>query len=637
MNPVLPFGFEYPSPTMDSIYGRALSGVWAIDGSRLLVAPWLQSDESVVIEWQGTKANWAPDDLVPDDITVQDAVAFYVAMCYERDFGCNMERMAMYKQQHDGANADLLWTCREETQVRATRQTPAEGQAAWAAYNAGETQPPDAATAEAPVVVAFIADYGFVTDASASSHPMAVAELVKSWNPAAIVTGGDNNYPSGEAATIDANIGSLYRSFIFPFNGTEALWAGETAATVNKFWPALGNHDWDGDSNTGQPYFDYFDGVLPASPRVGHPGEPRFYEVVLGPMHFFVLNSGYDTAGTVHEPLGIVNGSLQQTWLAERAALSTAPFKIVVVHHPPWTSASNYRPGFPALRWNFAAMGIDLVLSGHGHNYERIANEVWYVVCGASGSDLVTMGVPVPGSEVRIDDTWGAVRLTADCDVMTVEFVDEAGNVMDTLTLPDANVPIPLPAVTVATPTFDPVQGSYLMPLSVTLLCATPGVTMYYTLDDTAPTVASLLFDPLVPIVLTEPTTIRVIAVKEDMENSLEGVAVYGLPTVAAPVFAPTLGTFFPTVSITLTCATVGNSMFWTDDGSEPDQTGTPYTVPIVKSATATIKVKAYATGYNPSPTVPKTYTLVASFTAYWGNSTSPVLDEAALRVMKRN
>src|SRR4051812_43202249 len=38
----------------------------------------------------------------------------------------------------------------------------------------------------------------------------AVASLVKSWNPDFIITLGDNNYPSGEAKTIDSNIGRFY-------------------------------------------------------------------------------------------------------------------------------------------------------------------------------------------------------------------------------------------------------------------------------------------------------------------------------------------------------------------------------------------------------------------------------------------
>jgi hypothetical protein len=438
--PPLPFGFQYPSPETDSKYGRALSGVWAFDESRILVAPWVQSDESIVIEWTGSKSFWGPDDLLPNDPTFEDAVTFYVQMSYERDFGCNMERFAMYKAEHEAMNADLLYDCREKTQVRETSRTVAEGQAAWEAYLAGETEPPPApAVSDAPVVVAFIADYGVNNNDPKPTGPMQVAAMVKAMDPVAIVTGGDNNYPSGGGMPgIDVNIGALYRNFMHPYNGTQALWPDEVDATVNRFWPCLGNHDLDGiDEASGTaPYFDYFKGMLPEAVSTTAPGVPRYYEVTLGPMHFFILNSGYDTAKAIHEPHGIGGASLQATWLQERVALSAAPFKIAVLHHSPYSSISDHGPGEPALRWQFKQMGLDLVLSGHSHGYERFNMDNFpCVVCGAAGAPLQPMGDPLPGSAIRIAGVHGALILTADCSVLNVEFVDTTGTTLDSISI----------------------------------------------------------------------------------------------------------------------------------------------------------------------------------------------------------
>ncbi|MFZ1402096.1 MAG: hypothetical protein WAW03_03330, partial [Anaerolineae bacterium] len=47
----------------------------------------------------------------------------------------------------------------------------------------------------------------------------AVAALVTSWNPDLVITLGDNNYPAGEATTIDPHIGQFYHDFIFPYTG----------------------------------------------------------------------------------------------------------------------------------------------------------------------------------------------------------------------------------------------------------------------------------------------------------------------------------------------------------------------------------------------------------------------------------
>jgi len=98
-----------------------------------------------------------------------------------------------------------------------------------------------------------IGDFG-----NASSNERDVANLVKSWSPDLIITVGDNNYPNGEASTIDANIGQYYHDFIFPYYGTYG--AGSPTGS-NRFFPALSNHDW-GDAYpnpTGaDPYLAYF-------------------------------------------------------------------------------------------------------------------------------------------------------------------------------------------------------------------------------------------------------------------------------------------------------------------------------------------------------------------------------------------
>jgi hypothetical protein len=58
---------------------------------------------------------------------------------------------------------------------------------------------------------AAIGDYGF----KGVGEPE-TARLVQSWNPDFIITLGDNNYPQGEASTIDRNIGQYFHNFIYP-------------------------------------------------------------------------------------------------------------------------------------------------------------------------------------------------------------------------------------------------------------------------------------------------------------------------------------------------------------------------------------------------------------------------------------
>src|SRR5262245_42372635 len=56
---------------------------------------------------------------------------------------------------------------------------------------------------------AVVGDYGADTPDEAR-----VAALVKSWSVDFVITTGDNNYPNGEASTIDQNIGKHYGEFI---------------------------------------------------------------------------------------------------------------------------------------------------------------------------------------------------------------------------------------------------------------------------------------------------------------------------------------------------------------------------------------------------------------------------------------
>src|SRR5688572_15104008 len=116
---------------------------------------------------------------------------------------------------------------------------------------------------------AVIGDFGH-----AGPVEQAVADVVKSWNPDFILTVGDNNYPDGEASTIDENVGQYYHEYIGNYEGSY----GPGAAT-NRFFPILGNHDWRADG--AQPFLDYF--TLP--------GNERYYDFVRGPVHFFALDS----------------------------------------------------------------------------------------------------------------------------------------------------------------------------------------------------------------------------------------------------------------------------------------------------------------------------------------------------------
>ena len=75
---------------------------------------------------------------------------------------------------------------------------------------------------------------------------------------------------------------------------------------------------------------------------------------------------------------------------------------------------------------------------------------------------------------------------------------------------------VPLPRV--ATPTFQPAGGSYKSGMSVTILCATPGASIFYTLDGSEPTSNALPYEGT--FTLDAPTVIHARAVKTGMQDS---------------------------------------------------------------------------------------------------------------------
>jgi tartrate-resistant acid phosphatase type 5 len=264
---------------------------------------------------------------------------------------------------------------------------------------------------------AVIGDFGTGTQSEAG-----VAELVRSWSPEFIVTVGDNNYPNGASSTIDSNIGQFYHEYIHPYLGVYGPPGPVPDEDANRFYPALGNHDWQsvgcyGDTCSG-PYLDYF--TLP--------GNERYYSFVQGPVAFFVLDS--DT----NEPDGIASSSRQADWLRTSLAASPGPWNVVVLHHAPYSS---FRHGSTqALQWPFREWGAHVVMAGHDHAYERLlVDGVLYFVNGLGGGDRYDVGDPVAGSQVRYNLDYGAMLVEAGTHEMDLRFISTAGELVDSVVL----------------------------------------------------------------------------------------------------------------------------------------------------------------------------------------------------------
>lgn len=279
---------------------------------------------------------------------------------------------------------------------------------------------------EAGDALSFVALGDFGDD---SAFEAAVAAKVRAAAPDVVITLGDNNYPNGSAQTIDTNIGKHYASFISPYRGEYG-----PGADRNRFFPSLGNHDWR--TSDLQPYLDYFE----------LPGNERYYDFVWGPVHFFALDS--DSA----EPDGNSVESTQATWLRETLGGSDAVWKVVYMHHAPYSSGRHGSER--VMQWPYIEWGADVVLAGHDHHYERIEkNGGVFVVNGLSGSPKVyDIGSPIEGSLVRYNDSHGALFGTATNTRFELAFITGDGVKVDSFVLekpgvePPPDPPAPEPA-----------------------------------------------------------------------------------------------------------------------------------------------------------------------------------------------
>ncbi|KUK27647.1 MAG: Phosphoesterase [Acetothermia bacterium 64_32] len=176
--------------------------------------------------------------------------------------------------------------------------------------------------------------------------------------------------------------------------------------------PVLGNHE-----RGSITYFKHFD--LP--PGEGKLGE-RWWALHFGDVAVVGLDTNVTRPQDYHA---------QISWLRENLS-GPEPHRFVVFHHPVFSSDALYGPGSPGLEllWHpvFVELGVDVVLSGHAHNYERIQRDgVTYLVIGGGGANPSRLSpARVEGSQVAYDDRLFYVAVLASREGIEVKVVGVA-------------------------------------------------------------------------------------------------------------------------------------------------------------------------------------------------------------------
>lgn len=166
---------------------------------------------------------------------------------------------------------------------------------------------------------------------------------------------GDNAYNSGTDSEYQAYLFNVYPTI---FRSTPVF-------------STLGNHDTGGSTNPGLniPYFLIFDHPTQGEAGGTASGTEKYYSFNYGNVHFVCLDSMTSSRAT--------SGSMLK-WLEQDLAQNTATWLVAFFHHPPYTKGSHDSDTeIPLVEMRQNALplleryGVDLVLGGHSHSYER--------------------------------------------------------------------------------------------------------------------------------------------------------------------------------------------------------------------------------------------------------------------------
>lgn len=161
--------------------------------------------------------------------------------------------------------------------------------------------------------------------------------------------------------------------------------------------------------------------------RFGKPG--TYYTARHGPMEVFVLDTSI--------PLVTGEGGREQiAWLDEALAASTAPWKVGLLHHPPYSSGqhgSSLRVR-DAVQPLFARHGVQVAFTGHDHHYERTTPQdgvVWIV----SGAGCKLSRVGRSDFTAHAESTLQFMLVDIDGETMDLRSITTDGTVIDQVIL----------------------------------------------------------------------------------------------------------------------------------------------------------------------------------------------------------
>ena len=214
-------------------------------------------------------------------------------------------------------------------------------------------------------------------------------DVIEDHPDALIFTVGDNAYRRGTEKEFQ--------------NCYEPTWGRHRDRTR----PSVGNHEYK--TRGAVPYYEYFG-------EAAGPAGKGYYSYSLGSWHVIALNSVCDKVGCGED-------AEQYRWLERDLEQSKSYCTVAYFHHPLFSSGTH--GGDEAMKPIYQLLykhGVELVLAGHEHHYERFAPQdpdgradpdkgIRQFIVGTGGREHRRIGKPKPNSEVRDRTSYGVLGL----------------------------------------------------------------------------------------------------------------------------------------------------------------------------------------------------------------------------------
>jgi len=318
---------------------------------------------------------------------------------------------------------------------------------------------------------------------------------------------------------------------------------------------------------------------------------------------------------------GVSNPNFSNDDLANLKAIGSSNFDIIQA-----------TPEFPGLDASSAYTSANPQYTG----VLPVINSFTSTATSVSAGTAVTFDYSVSNDSYDYIDMIGPVRLTSGSGSVTIYptttqtyTLYSTSNEGQAVSTP---ITVKVTGSVVVPPVFAPPGGTYTDQPTVTISTpSSPYASIYFTTDGTTPTYPmtgttqeypAIQNWGAVPVnVSVSPTTLSAIAVVNGYaEPSTVSTATYytGTGTTAnTPTFTPPAGTYSTAQTVIISAFTpdtdgTGSTVYYTTDGTDPanSSTAVQYVVPIVVSATQTVRAIAEEPGYNNSAESSATYTI---------------------------